>query len=211
MSDGRTLSDALLSAQSEMPHLPKTGVNPHFKSKFVPLDVVIEKALPVLHKHGLAVVQLPTTIDGRPALRTRLLHTSGEFIEDTMLLLCAKEDPQGQGAALTYARRYALTAMLALADEDDDDGNRASAAPKAQRAATAVNGAANDDLVAELTGLLTRLNATESIPRVEEKRADTAWLKRQIATATTALEKKSEPEDESFFASRIPESAKARP
>lgn len=122
-----TFATALVAAQREMPVLPKSATNPHFRSKFVPLDVVIEKALPVLHKHGFAVLQLPTTIDGEPALRTRLIHESGETIEDVMLLLPGKTDPQGQGAALTYARRYALTAMLGLAADEDDDGNAASA------------------------------------------------------------------------------------
>lgn len=128
---------AFVAAQREMPVLPKSATNPHFHSKFVPLDDVIEKALPVLNAHGFAVLQFPTTVDGQPALRTVLLHESGESLEDVMPLLPGKADPQGQGAALTYARRYALTAMLCLAADEDDDGNSASsggASPQTTRA-----------------------------------------------------------------------------
>lgn len=120
------LAGALVRAQAEMPSVPKTATNPHYRSKFAPLDVIIEQTRPVLAKYGLAVLQMPTTINGEPALRTILLHESGERIEDVMLTLPSKPDPQGQGAALTYARRYAYTSVLRLAADDDDDGNAAS-------------------------------------------------------------------------------------
>jgi hypothetical protein len=86
--------------------------------------------VPQLNECGLIVTQLPTAIlvDGRPspALRTRITHAeSGEHLEDVMLLM-GKEDPQGQGSAITYARRYSLMAMLGLVADEDDDGNKAS-------------------------------------------------------------------------------------
>jgi hypothetical protein len=83
--------------------------------------------LPVLHKHGLTLLQFPTVVVAeaniQPALRTRLSHAAtGEFMEDTMLTV-GKADPQGQGSGITYARRYSVLAILGLAPDEDDDGN----------------------------------------------------------------------------------------
>lgn len=127
------LAKALVAAQKEMPHIALDGVNPHFRSKFATLGQIIDKTRPVLAKHGLSIVQLPTQVDGVPALRTILMHQGGEQVEDTMLLLPGKSDPQGQGAALTYARRYAWSSVLGLAADEDDDGN--SAQPSSYREA----------------------------------------------------------------------------
>lgn len=122
-----TLAKALVAAQTEMPAVTPDGVNPHFSSRFVTLGKLLSKVRPVLNKHGITLVQMPSqTPDGQPALTTRLLHESGESTESTMPLLLAKKDPQGLGSALTYARRYALAAALAIADQEDDDGNAGS-------------------------------------------------------------------------------------
>jgi hypothetical protein len=124
------LHAALAKAQAEFPTLPKDATNPHYKSKFTPLDTIVEKVGPILAKHGLAWSALPTISEnGEPALRYRLMHSSGEVLEDTMPLLLVKKDSQGLGASLTYARRYALTAVLNLVADEDDDGQRAVAGP----------------------------------------------------------------------------------
>lgn len=126
-----SLASALLEVQKNLPSLPKDATNPHFKNKYVSLETLLTKVIPVLNEQGLVFVQHPTTLDGQPALRTRIIHAaSGEFEEDTMYLL-GKDDPQGQGAALTYARRYAMTAVLGLGGDPDDDGNRANGQPVA--------------------------------------------------------------------------------
>jgi hypothetical protein len=127
------LLPALLAVQAEAPTLRKTGTNPHFRSKFAPLDEIVQTVQPILAKHGLVWSTLPTTDEhGQPALRYRLAHTSGDVLEDTMPLLLVKQDPQGQGSAITYARRYALCAVLNLVADDDDDGNAASRQQQAQ-------------------------------------------------------------------------------
>src|SRR5882724_4242228 len=122
---------ALLDVQKNAPALVKDAANPHFRNKFVSLDNLLAQVRPLLSEQGIVLTQRPTVIsngDGLvPALKTTLLHAaSGEELSDTMLLLLAKDDPQGQGSALSYARRYALMSMLALAGEDDDDGQQAS-------------------------------------------------------------------------------------
>jgi hypothetical protein len=123
----RTLLGALLGAQQEMPALKKTATNPHFKSRFAPLDTIVETVNPILHKHGLVWSTLPGHDEYGPALTYRLSHAgTGDSIEGTMPLLLSKQDPQGMGSAITYARRYALCAVLNLVADDDDDGAGAS-------------------------------------------------------------------------------------
>lgn len=129
---------ALVAAQAEMRNPPKDSTNPHFKSKFADLATVLDTVKPTLAKHRLGVVQLPTEVEGvGPALSTMLIHESGEFVRSTIGLRPGKQDPQGIGAALTYARRYGLQAVLGITADDDDDGNHASRpAPQRQQAQT---------------------------------------------------------------------------
>lgn len=123
-----SLAEALVAAQAEMPKVEKRGKNPHFKNEYVTLDDLLEAVRPVLNRHGLAVVQFPDTMDGKPALTTVLWHgPSGDKTGATMPLILQKEDMQGVGAAITYARRYMLAAALGIAEGTDDDGNQASA------------------------------------------------------------------------------------
>lgn len=131
------LAAALAKAQAEMSNPTKDSVNPHFKSKYADLATVRDAVLPTLAKHGLSVMQLPCELGAAPALVTVLAHSSGEWVENTVLLRATKADPQGIGSALTYMRRYTLQAVAGVAAEDDDDGNAASrpndAAPRQQR------------------------------------------------------------------------------
>lgn len=123
----KTLAEALLAAQAEMPAVERDQENPHFKSKFTSLDNLLAKARPVLNRHGLVLMQAPDLEDGAPVLRSIIMHSSGEVVAFAAPLKPAKEDPQGQGAAITYMRRYAAAAMLAIADQEDDDGGRPQA------------------------------------------------------------------------------------
>lgn len=126
-SDNLTeLSKALISAQSAFPALVKDATNPHFRSKYADLATVVETTRAPLAKAGLTVVQTTEfRDDGATVLLTTLLHTSGQFITSTYPLVPVKNDPQGMGSALTYARRYGLMAIVGIAPEDDD-GNDAA-------------------------------------------------------------------------------------
>lgn len=125
------LADALAKAQADMRHAVKDSVNPHFKTRYADLAAVIDACREPLTKHGLSFVQLPRYEDGRVGVRTMLMHTSGEWVASELLLPVSKQDPQGCGSALTYARRYSLAAVVGIAQDDDDDGHAASqAAPR---------------------------------------------------------------------------------
>jgi hypothetical protein len=130
------LSAALVAFQGEIGAVAKTSANPFFKSKYAALPDVVAHAQPILAKHGLAVSQTIgfwQTVDGQvlDTLATSLIHESGEYMCDTMRLHLPKDDPQGQGSAVTYARRYAYMAILGLVADEDDDGN-AGSKPQAQ-------------------------------------------------------------------------------
>jgi hypothetical protein len=124
MSQSETLAalaKALSGFQAECEGAKKNAVNPHLKNKYADLASIWEAIHEPLAKHGLSVVQLPAAGEkGELRLRTRLLHESGEWLESEIAMPIGKLDPQGYGSALTYARRYALAAMLGVTQEDDD-------------------------------------------------------------------------------------------
>jgi len=123
------LAQALVSAQAEFSAVPKGSTNPFFKSKYAALPDVVQSASPVLAKHGLAISQFITHDEsGGDALLTYLLHQSGQFMAYSMKLHMVKDDPQAQGSAVTYARRYAYMSALGLVADDDDDANSATKA-----------------------------------------------------------------------------------
>ena len=121
------IASALVKAQGELNAVSKDGNNPHFRSKYATLQNIVESTRDTLRKHGLAVVQTFSDTDGTYiSLNTTLLHESGEYISGTFSMRPSKVDPQGLGSATTYARRYALSAILGIVTDDDDDGNAAS-------------------------------------------------------------------------------------
>ena len=120
------IATALSEAQGEFPIIPKESSNPFFKSKYAELSTIVRTVQPVLRKHGLSVTQLTEDGESGITVRTMLMHKSGEYISGTLKMQPVKSDPQGIGSAITYARRYGLSAILGIATDDDDDGAAAS-------------------------------------------------------------------------------------
>lgn len=115
------LAPALVAALAELEGVKKDSKNPHFKNDYASLEAVSEASRPILAKHDLCAFQSPGHMEGQTiTVTTRLLHKSGEWIEGEIQLPIGKNDPQGAGSAITYARRYALMAMLGVAPVDDD-------------------------------------------------------------------------------------------
>lgn len=135
MSDTTTtqtpaLNAALAKAQATMGTAAKDAVNPHFKSRYADLASVWEAWRAAGPPQGLAVIQ--TLLDapaGMLRLETVLLHASGEERRSTLTFPVAQSTPQAYGSALTYARRYALSALVGIVADEDDDGNAASGRP----------------------------------------------------------------------------------
>lgn len=120
------LAPALVKAQKKMGAALKDSKNPFFKSKYADLNAIIDAAIPSLNEEGIAVLQSPDVLmtpDGHTTsvINTVLIHESGEFIAGQSKVVAAKaNDPQAEGSATTYARRYGLQAMVTLKAEDDD-------------------------------------------------------------------------------------------
>jgi len=132
------IAPALLKAQTAITFAVKDAKNPHFKSTYADLPSVIDAVKPALNAAGIVFVQtFSPSVAGFIAVTTRLLHESGEWVEDTSTIPLPKSDPQGYGSAATYGRRYALAAITGLY-QDDDDGHAASPpAPAQQQSAPA--------------------------------------------------------------------------
>lgn len=122
------LAAALAKAQAAIRPAVKDKTNPAFRSKYADLGSVWEACREALTSNGLSVVQFPVEAGepGRIALETTLLHASGQWLRAAFSLPLAKNDPQGAGSGYTYARRYALAAIVGVVADDDDDGNAAS-------------------------------------------------------------------------------------
>jgi hypothetical protein len=122
------LAAALAKAQGQIEGAKKDSINPHFKNRYADLSSVWDACREALTTNGLSVVQSAENCEAGYGVTTMLLHTSGQWMRGTLYLKPTKDDPQGAGSALTYARRYALSAMIGIAPEDDD-ANAASVKP----------------------------------------------------------------------------------
>ena len=119
------LAGALAKAQGAMGSVAKSKVNPFYKSKYADISDCLDACLPALSKNGLAVSQ-GNRFCGEHGyyITTMLLHESGQWLKSEIRIpLTNKKDAQEIGSACTYGRRYGLTAMVGLAQQDDD-GNR---------------------------------------------------------------------------------------
>jgi len=123
------LMEAMNRAQLKMVPAKKDSDNPFFHSKYADLATVWD-ALAPFREEGIVLTQSPAeSPDEHIVLDTQLTHVSGQWMRSRLKMKVAKNDPQGYGSAITYARRYALGAMTGLVTEVDDDGNAASQAP----------------------------------------------------------------------------------
>ncbi|MCR8939794.1 ERF family protein [Brevibacillus laterosporus] len=123
----KAIAEALSNFNSEVSKVSKDANNPFFKNNYATLDQIIDEVRPILQKNGLSILQLPGGDGEKIALRTLLIHQSGEWIESEPLSMKpVKNDPQSIGSAITYARRYSMSAFLSLNTGEDDDGNAAT-------------------------------------------------------------------------------------
>ena len=130
----KSIAAALASAQMEMGKALKSANNPHFRSKYADLSSVTDACMPALNKHGIAVIQPCGQDEHGSFVETVLIHgESGQELRCRVPLIVQKNDMQGYGSAVTYARRYGLMSMAGIAPEDDDGNAAAAAAPKQEQ------------------------------------------------------------------------------
>lgn len=178
----KTFYQKFLAAQAEMPKLVKDSENPYFSSKYVSLDEVLNKVLPILNKNGLCLYQTVTACDGQPGLCT-VITDGTDRIEDVMYLMMKSSDPQGQGSAITYARRYSLMSILGLSTGEDDDGNSANEAEnrrqEANRQQTSPTSIEDFFKLLKTKGIESKDEAVEVLDRIEPN-----WKKLNTSGAT---------------------------
>tara|TARA_R110002051_G_scaffold321424_1_gene409042 strand:+ start:1695 stop:2165 length:471 start_codon:yes stop_codon:yes gene_type:complete len=116
------LAASLSKVQSELEGAKKESKNPFFNSNYADLHAVIKASFPLLSKNGLSVTQGNEMIPGAVCVTTTLMHNSGQWLRSKVKLPLEKKNAQGVGAAITYGRRYGLSAIVGIA-QYDDDGN----------------------------------------------------------------------------------------
>lgn len=178
------IAAALAAAQAEMDKALKQSNNPAFRSKYADLGNVMDACMPALTRHGIALIQ-PTGEDASGRfVETILLHASGERLSCRVPLILGKNDMQGYGSAVTYARRYGLMCMAGIAPEDDDGNAAAQAAPRQQEqrqqpreeapdaVQIAVDSLSKADSLGALVSIWTSVRAVQKDPRVIKAKDD---------------------------------------
>lgn len=125
------LAIALAKVQGQLKPAKMDAVNPFLKNKYADLPSVIAACQPLMSNNGLSYVQMPTTPENGEfgiSITTRLMHASGQWIEDTFFMPMPAEERgksimQVVGSAITYARRYAIASMIGIVADEDADGN----------------------------------------------------------------------------------------
>lgn len=178
--DISALAKALSSAQSEIRYASKGSVNPHFKSRYADLSEVWDACRAALANNKLSITQTTDCSADDMYLVTTLMHESGQWIRGVYPVRPVKMDPQGYGSAITYARRYALSAMVGVVADDDDDGNGASRnRPSVRQVQPSVQHAAKDD--PRLTTILNAYAAATDEATVEKVREQAMGMHKEAA------------------------------
>jgi hypothetical protein len=165
------IATALVKAQKAFGPALKSSTNPHFKSRYADLAACVEAVIDALNENGIALVQHSHECADGIIIETIFIHESGEMISGGKLHVPAtKQDAQGYGSAMTYARRYSLQAACGIAPEDDDGNNASRAKPKSTRTK------------AEIEALITAATSSEQLTATwKTLAADERELVRELA------------------------------
>jgi len=176
---GKNIAAAFVKAQRAFGPALKTSTNPHFKSKYADLANCVEAVVDALNANGIALMQRTFECKDGVMVETVFVHESGEVMECGMLHVPAgKQDPQGYGSALTYARRYSLLAATGLAPEDDD-GNQASRK-------TEIKSTVNENQIADLMAAMDEVTTIKELQQAykdayKATNGEQAWQAKVIA------------------------------
>ena len=176
---GPKIAAAFVKAQKAFGPALKSSTNPHFKSRYADLSACIEAVVDALNNNGIGLIQRCYDAGAGVMVETVFVHESGEVLECGILQVPAsKQDPQGYGSALTYARRYSLMAACGIAPEDDD-GNSASRR-------TEIKSTVDEHKIADLLAAMDECNSLEDLQKAYKAayaaaNAEPAWQKQVIA------------------------------
>lgn len=181
------LAAALSKAQGEMQAAIKDKVNPFFKSSYADLGSVWDAARPVLSKYGLCVMQTTELQHDRNQviMVTTLAHTSGQWMKSYLPLNPSKNDSQGMGAAITYLRRYSLSAIVGVVCDEDDDGETSVGRGREQKENYQSNNQSlkkENQVAIEKVGKHEIIALTTLIQNLDKKGSDSFfnWIKKEF-------------------------------
>ena len=179
----KNIATALVKAQKAFGPALKTSTNPHFRSRYADLSACVESVMDGLNSSGIALIQRTSEDSTGVTVETVFVHESGEMMECGKLHVPAsKQDPQGYGSALTYARRYSLMAACGIAPEDDD-GNAASRKPTVDESMMA-------DLLLAIKESANSEEMQKSYAQAYEAcKGDAAWQAKVIAAKKARVER----------------------
>ena len=193
-------SKAFAKTQQEMKQPLKDANNPLFKSKYVPLENVVEAITESASKNGLSFTQFPSSDeDGNVTVGTLVMHSSGEWIEyDPIKMKPVKNDPQSIGSAITYAKRYALSAIFGITSDQDDDGNEATQTKKQQPKKV------NDPVISvEKANYYLKEIATISAEKGKEDGSIVKWFLNHLGVVDYKMIKQSQIEDADMLLGKL--------
>ena len=188
------IASALVKAQKAFGPALKSSSNPHFRSRYADLSACVEAVIDALNNNGIAMMQRVSPSDNGVIVETMLIHESGETISNGQLHVPAtKQDAQGYGSALTYARRYSLMAALGIAPEDDDGNAASKRAPAAPAVPTpditdhlaAIQASANsEELAATYKDAFAACQGNQALQTkvMDAKKARVARAKKELST-----------------------------
>lgn len=161
------LAAALSKAQAQITGALKDSSNPFFKSRYADLASCWDACRAQLTQNGLSVIQTTNVLDGIVVVHTILAHASGQWVSGVLPVKAKDDSPQAQGSGITYARRYALAAIVGLA-QVDDDAEAAQARPRrAEPDASILKMIAVAESVSDLTALFKSLSEEQRAPLVD--------------------------------------------
>ncbi|WP_314500152.1 ERF family protein [uncultured Streptococcus sp.] len=193
-------SKAFAKTQQEMKQPLKDANNPFFKSKYVPLENVVEAITESASKNGLSFTQFPSSDEaGNVTVGTLVMHSSGEWIEyDPIKMKPVKNDPQSIGSAITYAKRYALSAIFGITSDQDDDGNEATQTKKQQSKKT------NDPVISvEKANYYLKEIAAISTEKGKEDDSIVKWFLNHLGVVDYKMIKQSQIEDADMLLDKL--------
>ena len=187
------LAKAFAKTQQEMKQPLKNAENPFFNSTYVPLENVAQSITDVATKNGLSYSQEPTVVDGVVSVTTLVMHSSGEWIEyEPLRLKPDKNNIQGCGSAITYAKRYALSAIFGITSDKDDDGNGAVNYEQVNNQMSQKRPAQKSELSAKANKLFSQLidlgQTQEDIAAYVKDFMDQKGLEKSTEAKTAAME-----------------------
>ena len=182
------IATALEKAQNQFGPALKSNTNPHFRSKYADLSACVEAVIDALNANGIFMMQQTAESSDGVIVETLFLHESGESLRSGRLHVpAAKQDPQGYGSALTYARRYSLMAACGIAPEDDD-GHAAS-----RKQEPKINASAMADHLAAIDATTNKEELqTAYAAAYEACNGDQTWQSRVMAAKAARIKKAKE-------------------